>query len=241
MLYNDLVRLNAIDQEIMQQLQRLSALYEERSLIMKLPAPANSISETSSLENRYESLGKKWASLGVTAPDFAVMKPKLARAVSIAQANSGSGAPGMDIVLVPPTKVLLAAMQYSPAPAIDVQSYKDLRLKPTYAWHCAVIKSTADRQPVEDLRLFLRNRPSADAFSSLDTGAHVVAAAYLQGLHLVEKGTWNLLLADMVSLHEVPCARLVNDCLRFSFDDSAGFLGQNYYYPSVLIKTGKKA
>lgn len=240
MLYNDLVRLNAIDQEIMQQLQRLSALYEERALIMKLPAPSGSAAETSSLEKRYEGLSKKWASLGVLAPDFSVMKPKLMRAVSIAQATTTTGAPGTDIVLVPPTKALLSAMQHNPAPAIDIQSYKDLRLKPTYAWHCAVIKSTADRQPVEDLRLFLRNRPANDAFSGLDTGAHLVAAAYLQGLHLVEKGTWNLLLADMTSLHEVPCARLVNDCLQFSFDDSAGFLGQNYYYPSVLIKTGKK-
>ncbi|TAH33164.1 hypothetical protein EYC59_05175 [Candidatus Saccharibacteria bacterium] len=239
MLYNDLVRLNAIDQEIMQQLQRLSALYEERGLIMKLPAPANA-SEASSLEQRYENLVKKWSSLGVTTPEFDAMKPKLTRALALAQTASDSGDMGMDIILVPPTKLLLAAMQHNPAPAVDVQSYKDLRLKPTYAWHCAVIKSTADRQPVEDLRLFLRNRTASDAFANLDTGAHMVAAAYLQGIHLVEKGTWNLLLADMTSLHEVPCARLVNDCLRFSFDDSAGFLGQNYYYPSALIKTGKK-
>ncbi len=240
MLYNDLVRLNALDEEITQQLQRLSALYEERTLLMKLPGSALSGPEVVSLEHRYEALSKKWVSLGVTPPQFAVMQPKLVRAVTAAQSVQGNGAAGMDIVLVPPTKILLNAMQHNPAPAIDIQSYKDLRLKSTYAWHCAVVKSTADRQPVEDLRLFLRNLPSEDAFSRLDTGAHLVAAAYLQGLPLVEKRTWTLLLADMVSIHEVPCARLVNDCLQFSFDDSAGFLGQNYYYPSALIKTGKK-
>ncbi len=240
MLYNDLIRLNSIDQDIIRQLKRLSALYEERALIMNLPGSTVADKVATSLEERYEILGKRWASIGVEVPPFAVLKAKLAKAVDIMASHQDTMTPGMDIVLVPPTKVLLTAMQHAPAPAVDIQSYKDLKVKPTYAWHCAVVKNAGSRQAVEDVRLFIHNQPlDRGSFSKLETGANVVTAAYLQGINLVEKGTWNLLIGDMASVHEVPCARLVDDRLSFSFDDSAGFLGQNYYYPSVTIKAGK--
>ncbi len=236
MLYNDLVRLNAIDQDIIRQLKRLSALYDERALIMKAPATAVSEQAPLSATSCYKKLQKCWGAVGVDIPKFGVLQPKLAAALDFVTEHQDIMEPGMEIVLIPPQRTLLKAMQHIPAPTVDIQSYKDLKIKPNQAWRCAVVQNPAGRQHVEDVQDFLQKHPAKDkTFSTLSTSAQLVAAAYLQGVPLVEVGTWNLLLADMVSPHEIPCARLIDDRLRFSVDDSAGFLGMNYYYPSLLI------
>lgn len=237
MLYNDLIRINSIDQQITNHLKNLLVLYEERAKLVDGPATAKKPKEPT-LEEIYDQLQAKWAALGTKIPSLKSLQARLQVAQDTIKAALAEPHPvDMSIVLVPPTKLLLKAMNHANAPAIDIMSFTELSLKPSIVWQCAVVQNPSARLSVENVHNFLHTRmPQQNKFDKLDTSAQVVTAAYLQGVSLVEKGTWNLLIANMVTTHEIPCAQLIADTLQFSLDDSEGFLGQNYYYPSLIVK-----
>ena len=255
-MFQDFVRINNIDSQILSLHKHLAQLYEERQGLIEEEAfttgvdspvaivetsMAHAIVSKDTTRELYDQQLAIWKNYGVSVPTYKTIKPALQAAEKIKQTLSEeAGSAGLlHILLVPPKSSVLRALSCPHALKLDMASLANFLPTSKSKWQVLVMFDPSQQILITDFASFLENRQYM--IDGLDTrGLDILSlvAASLQNIQLVDQESWTCLLTKKTDASNAPCAILgEDDTIRFNLDDSGGILGQNFFNPAVSIST----
>jgi len=251
MIYDQLVRVNKIDNEINDLHAHLSKLYRERQKIM---APASSVEVAkkplpASGQVLYNDLRIQWQHRGVTIPPYSRLKSQLVEAERLtSELQSANPELGglFTTILVPPQgtlqKSLEIARQQGGSPVV---SYVEPQLAKQYhvsnGWEVLVVIEATQQITDDGLNRFIADEAyMLEGYDCRGLGLQGLLAYGLQtGNWPQQHQAWMLLLKDIKDGH-VMCALQRDGELQIDRDDVNFLIGDNFFKPAILVaKKGK--
>ncbi len=248
MLYQQLSRVNELDNTINDLHQRLADLYAERSQLITgntstATQPVN-LDVTARLDPKavYDRLAEVWKLIdNVKLPSYKSLTKRLEQATAIVdhlQAENPHLTGKLTIVAVPPRKTLAKVLS-SPEFERTFEFADKNMLDKSTAWSLVVITALEFSLPVQNLDSFVDGHEfQYKGYDCRGLGINQLVAAELQGVPVVSEGNWTLLLKDSSGPHDgsVPCATIRGQQIVVDMDDADCLLGNNYLQPAIEVR-----
>ncbi len=248
MLYNQLKQVNEIDGKVNDLHSQLVHLYTERAKLLELDPPSTGETIAQPVTTAptphtpfaaYIRLKQQWEKCDVTMPAFSSLRTKLKKACGIMEGFEKGNpklAGKLTLVAVPPYKLLQKLtdlIPHRPFSFTDPEIFKNI--KKTNAWSFMVVVDPEFSMKVDDAQDFEHSSELTDkGYDCNGLGIQELIAAEMQGVDLLQRDGWTLLLKDMRDDRHVPCVTANQDNLVFAVDDASCLLGSNFIQPAVL-------
>ncbi|PLS81195.1 hypothetical protein CYG49_02585 [Candidatus Saccharibacteria bacterium] len=261
MLLKELHKVSEIDNRINTLHKELIQLYNERSKLMQLNEQAISKDAKESntpvvaqadddkredwAEKKHQQLEMAWNLLDISIPTYRKLQDKLLKAYDVIE-KIGTTRPeiaeSMDVLLVPPTKVMgfpvkkRFRQQQSFVTGYDNIAKDVKKAQGSREWRILVMY--ADREGLylgKPQTIIEEQAYMIGEFDARALGAQEYMALSLQLKNPIDEGTSTILLKNFSGQGSAPCATFARGSFSIQSDEICGIFGDDRFRPAVEI------